>query len=377
MSYTAFISHASKDAEIAKTVCRMLEERGVKCWIAPRDITPGKDYGEEIIRGIECTTAMILVLSEHANESTFVKKEVERAVSKSKAVFPLRIREVAPSVGLELFISSAHWIDAWQAPMDSKIDELANSLRALSGLPPQSVPAKTTPVKKPLDMKAIGIGIGALIAVAAVIAIGLFLNKTPATPAQPATQNAIPATQSVAVTATQTQDSTSVPEPATTTPKPSAAPSAATPVQSEPNRSGEICPDPSNPCQQAVAFGAFRPHELPFVLPAEMKLGTAYQSVPFFMIILESSAALIPENKRIEAQKLFPAHKVFISQRLPNEDRPVTIKYANTNQNFNFMAVYAGTTKQEADQLLKQIQSDFKGANVRATRIDLFYGEAK
>ena len=58
-------------------------------------------------------------------QSIFVKREVERAVSKGKPVFPIRVREVMPSRSLELFISSAHWIDAWKPPMEKYLERLA------------------------------------------------------------------------------------------------------------------------------------------------------------------------------------------------------------------------------------------------------------
>ena len=45
-----FISHASEDREIAQAVCEAIEGRGVPCWIAPRDITPGKDYAQALSR---------------------------------------------------------------------------------------------------------------------------------------------------------------------------------------------------------------------------------------------------------------------------------------------------------------------------------------
>jgi hypothetical protein len=126
-----FISHSSADKPLADEVCAQLERRGLSCWIAPRDIDPGKDYGEEIILGIENCVATVLLLSESANQSIFVRKEIERAVSKLKPVFPVRVRNVEPSKGLELFISSSHWIDAWQPPMDIKMDQLAASILAL------------------------------------------------------------------------------------------------------------------------------------------------------------------------------------------------------------------------------------------------------
>jgi hypothetical protein len=130
MAKVAFVSHASEDAVIAVSISDYLERNGVSCWIAPRDVTPGRDYGAEIVLGIETSAVFVLVLSEHANESIFVKREVERAVSKGKPIFPIRVREVLPSRSLELFISSAHWIDAWQPPIERYLKRLAQSIAA-------------------------------------------------------------------------------------------------------------------------------------------------------------------------------------------------------------------------------------------------------
>ena len=168
-----FISHASNDRVTADRIRELLEARGLACWIAPRDIQPGKDYAEEIIRGIENASAVVLILSENANMSTFVKKEIERAVSKAKAVFPVRIREVFPSPGLELFISSSHWVDAWQSPMDAKIDQLANSIRPLVGqaVIPPSVKSKR------FNLKLYGTVTGVVAVFIAVVA--LYLKQAP------------------------------------------------------------------------------------------------------------------------------------------------------------------------------------------------------
>jgi hypothetical protein len=46
-----FVSYSSRDKPVADAVCASLEGRGIRCWIAPRDILPGADWGEEIIRG--------------------------------------------------------------------------------------------------------------------------------------------------------------------------------------------------------------------------------------------------------------------------------------------------------------------------------------
>lgn len=118
VGYSAFISHASSDRDQASAICRSLEAKGFRCWIAPRDVRPGQDYASEIIRGIEASKAFVLVLSDNANKSTFVQAEVERAYSKGRSIFPIRIEEVIPSRSLELFVSTAHWIDAWQGNVE-------------------------------------------------------------------------------------------------------------------------------------------------------------------------------------------------------------------------------------------------------------------
>ena len=41
MAHDAFISYSSKDKTIADAVCARLEARGIRCWIAPRDVRPG------------------------------------------------------------------------------------------------------------------------------------------------------------------------------------------------------------------------------------------------------------------------------------------------------------------------------------------------
>jgi hypothetical protein len=122
---SAFISYASADKKKAQEITDALEQRGLKCWVAPRDVRGGRAYGDEIIRGIEISRCLVLVLSAAGNESPFVAREVERAVSKRKSVFPVRIEDVLPAPGLELFISTTHWIDAWSGKLSPKVDELA------------------------------------------------------------------------------------------------------------------------------------------------------------------------------------------------------------------------------------------------------------
>jgi hypothetical protein len=127
-AYSAFISYASENREKAEEICASLERRGLVCWMAPRDIRAGREYADEIIHGLERSAAVVLVLSEAANTSVFVLREIERAVSKDINVVPVRIEEVTPSPGLELFISGTHWMDVWRGDWDDHMDRLVRDL---------------------------------------------------------------------------------------------------------------------------------------------------------------------------------------------------------------------------------------------------------
>jgi hypothetical protein len=142
MAHDVFISYSSKDGIIADAVCARLEERGIRCWIAPRDVNAGSPYAEEITVAIEACTAMVLVFSSNANVSTHIPKEIERAVSRSIPVIPLRIEAVVPSKSLDYFISSVHWLDAITPPLERHLENLANTIVKILERPrPASTPA--------------------------------------------------------------------------------------------------------------------------------------------------------------------------------------------------------------------------------------------
>ena len=141
MAHDVFISYSSKDKPTADAACALLEGAGVRCWIAPRDIMPGRDWGESIIDAIAASRVMVLIFSDHANHSPQVRREVERAVNKSVVIVPFRIENVPVSKSLEYFISVPHWMDAYSGgPLEAHLTRLEQTVKALihTGEPNQS-----------------------------------------------------------------------------------------------------------------------------------------------------------------------------------------------------------------------------------------------
>lgn len=132
MAQSVFISHSSLDKTTADAVCQFLEAQGIPCWIAPRNVPAGSKYGEVIIQALEEARAVVLLFSAQSNASEQVMNEVERAVSKKKALFPLKLSPIQPSGELEYFISRRHWLDCTQAPLETVLPQLAAALHDLT-----------------------------------------------------------------------------------------------------------------------------------------------------------------------------------------------------------------------------------------------------
>jgi hypothetical protein len=107
-----FISYASHDTAIADNVATALEGQGVKCWIAPRDVTPGAHYASEIVHAIDSAKAIVLILSQDAATSPHVLREIERATSKRHPVVTLRLDQAPLPAEFEYFLNTSQWLDA-------------------------------------------------------------------------------------------------------------------------------------------------------------------------------------------------------------------------------------------------------------------------
>src|SRR5258708_2428285 len=108
-----FVSHVSEDRAAALEVVGELERRGIKCWIAPRDIHPGSPFDDAIVDAIEGSRAVLLIFSDHCNDSEYIRREITVAGESHKVIIPFRIEDVQPRRGLRVRLSDLHWIDAF------------------------------------------------------------------------------------------------------------------------------------------------------------------------------------------------------------------------------------------------------------------------
>ena len=142
MNRDVFISFSAEDAAIAGRMCEVLECSGLNCWIAPRNILAGRKWSESIIEAIHAARVMVLVLSAHSNDSDQVEREVERAAHHRVPIIPFVIEKVAVSRALEYFISTPHWMNAYEPPIERHFSALAQTLKSLFEVSLQNRPRR-------------------------------------------------------------------------------------------------------------------------------------------------------------------------------------------------------------------------------------------
>jgi len=126
MAHEVFISHSSKDKPFADAVCAGLESRGVRCWIAPRDVLPGISWSEAIVDAVEECSVFLLILTSNSNSSKQTINEVDIAVNHNKTIVPFRLEDFKPTGSMEYFLGNLHWLDALSPGLEAHITKLAD-----------------------------------------------------------------------------------------------------------------------------------------------------------------------------------------------------------------------------------------------------------
>ena len=135
MAHDIFISHSTSDKAVSDAVCAALENAGIRCWIAPRDVQPGRSFAGEITRAIQNSKVMVLIFSAHSNNSGQVLREVQLAVNSHLHIIQFRIEEVLLNDDLKYYLSTPHWLDALTPPLENHLHRLESSINSLLNVP--------------------------------------------------------------------------------------------------------------------------------------------------------------------------------------------------------------------------------------------------
>jgi hypothetical protein len=131
MAHDVFISHARKDKSIADAICSTLESGGLSCWIAARDIPPGRDWTEAIRNAIESGRVMVLVLSENANVAPHIEREIAHAFYTRRIIIPFRLAHTLPRRDFLFYLGNVPWFNAVGQPGEQDLEALTARIKSL------------------------------------------------------------------------------------------------------------------------------------------------------------------------------------------------------------------------------------------------------
>ncbi|HUB25105.1 MAG TPA: LamG-like jellyroll fold domain-containing protein [Tepidisphaeraceae bacterium] len=178
--HDVFVSYSHRDKPIADAICGAMESKRVRCWIAPRDILPGKPWAGAILDAIGDARLMVLIYSANSNSSPQVLREVDRAVSREVPIIPFRIDRTELSKEMEYYIAAAHWLDAYDGETEEHVVRLVDTARRLlaTEAAPTVLPQRSAPVAPPTRPWLAGISIGlSVLAIVSIVILAWSSNR--------------------------------------------------------------------------------------------------------------------------------------------------------------------------------------------------------
>ena len=135
MATQVFISYSQEDATTANRICGALENEGITCWIAPRNVPPGQEWPVAIASGIRSSRILVMLLSSHSHRSKQIAREAELADRNGLSIVTFRLEEVDPPEALEYFLTNLQWIDGFRPNFDTGLGTLLHTVRWRLNLP--------------------------------------------------------------------------------------------------------------------------------------------------------------------------------------------------------------------------------------------------
>jgi len=154
MNYDIFISYSSQDLNISTDICQKIEETGLTCWMAPRNIDTGISFAKAIIEGIKSSRNVLLIYTANSNISEQVLREVDRAVHFEKRLLVFKMDDQKYSDSLEYYLCKAESIDATKGKYQQYLKQIENKVRPLTKqMPKPSVSPRLEPELTNIQIK--------------------------------------------------------------------------------------------------------------------------------------------------------------------------------------------------------------------------------
>lgn len=132
MNHDVFISYSSRQSIIANQICQYLRNQGISVWMAPESIPPSSSYPKVINIAIRKCQICLLIFSNTASKSKWVKKEILQSINYDKPIIPFRIEDTTSSDDLDFLLVDTQSIDAFPIYKE-QLPKLLDTINGLLG----------------------------------------------------------------------------------------------------------------------------------------------------------------------------------------------------------------------------------------------------
>jgi len=147
-----FISYKVEEYDAAKAVKDHLEANGIPCWMAPMSIRGGMSYAQEIPPAIRDSSVFLLMLSEKAQASKWVPREVDQAINCGKLIMPYMMEDCPLRSDFSFYLTNVQRYEAFRDPEET-LDRMTRDIQNALGIlpPPKEEPAEEPAAEKPKE----------------------------------------------------------------------------------------------------------------------------------------------------------------------------------------------------------------------------------
>ena len=133
MNPNIYLCYSNKDYDIAVDVCKDLEQYSIEVWNDSRDDT-AKYYTLDIACATDYVELIVLLFSSNANESDYVKKDIQLAFTHQIPVIVLNLDGSSYQSELQFFLGVSHQIIVYDG-IHNAIELLAEDISRISHNP--------------------------------------------------------------------------------------------------------------------------------------------------------------------------------------------------------------------------------------------------
>lgn len=153
ISKNILISCTASDLHTADNIRHFLEQNGFSCRVQGGNKSSYDSTGDDPAEVFGWADAFVLIVSEAANLSGGIRRDIDEAVNCGLSVLPIRVEDIEPSRSLRYYLGPYQWIEAFGDEIDKYLEVLLKALRSSGDI----AIGTTDQIRKPKWMRLLAI----------------------------------------------------------------------------------------------------------------------------------------------------------------------------------------------------------------------------